>query len=319
MAIAAATWSSAKLLPVSLVLGSEIYLAARAIKNLKDQAREKYVNLEIIEPIDNEYSPGLLLNLATPSLFAEPKFITLSNVGDGILEDLEEYLENPPEDTFVVIRISSLVGIGGKLKTKFSGLAQIIQCDELKRESDRVEFIKSEFASAGQKISPDAIRALGSAFNEDLSELGGACAQLLALGRENISAEIVNQIFEGRVETNAFRIVDAALVGNASEAIRLLRHGLATGMDQVALTAALAMRIRQLARLFNDRNAAPAALGMQPWQLDKARKDLSGWDESGLISVVNQLAQTDADVKGASKDPAFSLESLLLTLSTKGK
>lgn len=319
MAIAAVTWANAKLLSVSLVLGTENYLAGRAIKNLKDQARQKYPNLEVIEPIDNEYSPGLLLNLATPSLFAEPKFITISALGDGLIEDIEEFLANPPEDTFVVIRISSLVGIGGKLKSKFSGLVQVIQCDELKRESDRVEFIKSEFARAGQKISPDAIRALSLAFNEDMAELGGACAQLMALGRENISAEIVNQIFEGRVETNAFRIVDAALSGQASESIRLLRHGLATGIDQVALTAALAMRIRQLARLFNDRNAAPAALGMQPWQLDKARKDLSGWEESGLISVVNQLAQTDADVKGASKDPAFSLESLLLTLANKGK
>ncbi|MEY4714212.1 MAG: polymerase subunit delta, partial [Actinomycetota bacterium] len=157
------------------------------------------------------------------------------------------------------------------------------------------------------------------AFNEDLGELGGACAQLINSGHSQITSEIVERTFEGRIETNAFKIADAALSGNATDAIRLLRHGLSTGIDEVALTAALAMRIRQLARLFNDRNAAPAALGMQPWQLDKARKELIGWDEASLIALVQQLADTDAAVKGAAKDPAFALERLLLSMSQKAK
>jgi len=121
--------------------------------------------------------------------------------------------------------------------------------------------------------------------------------------------------FGGRVETNAFKIADAALAGNAAEAIRLFRHGFSTGIDSVALVAALSMRIRQLARLFNDRNAAPATLGMQPWQIDKARKELSGWQEEQLAGLVRLAAQTDADVKGASRDPEYSVEKLLLAMA----
>lgn len=313
------TWSKVALQPFSLILGNESYLASRAIRNIRELARQAHADLEVSEVQDSDYSPGLLLNLAAPSLFAEPRLVIVHGASEGLLEDLEELASNPPEATFIVVRISSLVGHGGKIKNAFASKAQVVQCEEIKRDSDRIEFIRNEFASARVKIDADAIRALVNAFNEDLAELGGACAQLINSGYTQVSAEIVERTFEGRIETNAFKIADAALAGNATEAIRLLRHGLGTGIDEVALTAALAMRVRQLARLFNDRNAAPAALGMQPWQLDKARKELVGWDENSLISLVQQLADTDAAVKGAAKDPAFALEKLLLSMAKKGQ
>jgi DNA polymerase-3 subunit delta len=71
--------------------------------------------------------------------------------------------------------------------------------------------------------------------------------------------------------------------------------------------------------LFNDRNASAAAVGMQPWQLDRARKELAGWKESELIELVQLAAQTDSDVKGASRDPEYSIEKLLLAMAKSGQ
>jgi DNA polymerase-3 subunit delta len=56
---------------------------------------------------------------------------------------------------------------------------------------------------------------------------------------------------------------------------------------------------------------------MQPWQLEKARRELSGWEEGQLIKLVQLAAQTDADVKGASRDPGFSIEKLLFAMARK--
>jgi DNA polymerase-3 subunit delta len=58
---------------------------------------------------------------------------------------------------------------------------------------------------------------------------------------------------------------------------------------------------------------------MQPWQLEKARRELSGWEEGQLIKLVQLAAQTDADVKGASRDPGFSIEKLLFAMARKLK
>jgi DNA polymerase-3 subunit delta len=230
---------------------------------------------------------------------------------------LNQLIAEPVENCTVVVRLPNAVGHNGKVKTALGSKALTISCEELKKDAEKAEFVKAELQALGKKIDAAGLKALLSAFNQDLAELGGACSQLATSLSGTINLEIVEQTFQGRVETNAFKIADAALAGNAAEAIRLFRHGFTTGIDPVALSAALTMKIRQLARLFNDRNASPGALGMQPWQLEKARRELSGWDEAQLIKLVQLAAQTDADVKGASRDPGFSIEKLLFAMARK--
>lgn len=308
-------WNGA--VPASLVLvtGTESYLASRAIKSIKTALREAYPELEVSEISEGEYSPSMLMAVAAPSLFAQPRLVIIYSGGEGLLEDLVTYANEPFEDCFVVVRIPNAVGQNGKIKTQLSKSALNVSCEEIKKDSERADFIKGEISSYGLKVEPAAIKALQSAFSQDLGELAAACNQLASASEGLVTLKLVEDTFQGRLETNAFKIADAALAGNAAEAIRLFRHGFSTGIDPVPLTAALAMRIRQLARLFNDRNASPAALGMAPWQLDKARRELQGWEEQELIDLVDLLAQTDADVKGASRDPEFSIEKLLLAMA----
>ena len=307
-------WFDAKPAPLVLVVGPENYLAAKAIRGIRDQLREQFEQLEISEIPEGGYSAGELFNFASPSLFAEPRLVLIQGGAEGLLKDLKSLLENPVEDCTVVVRLPNMVGHSGKIRKELAKQALSVSCEELKKDAERIDFVKREFARAKVPIEQPAMRALIGAFTSNLGELGAACSQLTST-HNKVSLEDVEVAFGGRVETNAFKIADAALAGNAAEAIRLFRHGFSTGIDSVALVAALSMRIRQLARLFNDRNAAPATLGMQPWQIDKARKELSGWQEEQLAGLVRLAAQTDADVKGASRDPEYSVEKLLLAMA----
>ncbi len=310
-------WNQADVAPLVLVTGNESYLASRAITAIKSKLRAEHPDLEVTEISEGDYSPGLLFTVAAPSLFAEPRLIIIQSASEGLLEDLNQLVAEPVENCTVVVRLPNAVGHNGKIKTSLGSKSLTISCEELKKDAEKADFVKAELQSLGKKIDAAGLKALLSAFNQDLAELGGACSQLATSASGTITLEIVEQIFQGRVETNAFKIADAALAGNAAEAIRLFRHGFTTGIDPVALSAALTMKIRQLARLFNDRNASPGVLGMQPWQLEKARRELSGWDESQLIKLVQLAAQTDADVKGASRDPGFSIEKLLFAMARK--
>jgi DNA polymerase-3 subunit delta len=310
-------WNQVKPAPLTLVTGTESYLASRAQRSIKEQLLAEYPNLEVAEIQEGEYSPGLLYSIAAPSLFAEPRLVLIHGAADGLLVELEAVVKEPIQDCYVVVRLPNAIGHNGKVKTALSKSCLVVACDEIKKDAERQEFVRGEFAGSGVKIEPAAVKALLGAFSSDLGELGAACNQLAFMGKSLVTASDVENTFEGRLETNAFKIADAALAGNAAEAIRLFRHGFATGIDSVALTAALAMRIRQLARLFNDRNASPAALGMQPWQLDKARRELSNFQEPELIELVLLVAQTDADVKGAARDPEYSIEKLLLNMARR--
>jgi len=312
------SWHQAEPANLVLVSGPESYFASRAIRLIKDKLRASHEYLEINEVAEGEYAAGLIFSLAYPSLFEEPRFVLINAASEGLAEDLEQLLADPADSCTIVVRIPNLVGHNGKLKKQLAASALNIACDEVKKDSDRIDFIKREFQRLETPIDQPGIRALVGAFGSDMGELGAACDQLAKSGASKISLAEVERTFQGRVETNAFKIADAALAGNASEAIRLFRHGFATGIDSVALTAALSMKIRQLARLFNDRNASAAAIGMQPWQLDRARKELAGWTEPELIGLVQLAAQTDFDVKGASRDPEYSIEKLLLAMAKSG-
>lgn len=309
------SWNQAQAFALVIVSGSEQYLASRAISRVKHDLRSAQPDLEVDEIPEGEYANGLLFSLASPSLFGEARLVVIHGAAEELAADMERYLQEPNPNCTVIVRLPNLVGHNGKFKTKFSKQAVNVACEELKKDSDKLAFISGEFQARNVAVDPQAARLLLQAFANELGELGAACSQLASLGKPKVTKEDVEVTFGGRVETNSFKIADAAMAGNAAEAIRLFRHGSATGIDPVALTAALAMRVRQLARLFNDRNSNAAALGMAPWQVDKARKELVGWSEQELVELVQLVAKTDADVKGASRDPEYSVERLLLAMA----
>jgi len=316
-------WRSVSPHPVVFVSGPEDYFANRAIRRLREGLKKLDPALEIHELEAADYQSGQLLNITSPSLFAEPRLVIIRGVercSDDLITDGLSYIENPTSDTTVILRHSGSSVRGKKLVDSIRANANCaeVACLALKGDGDKLTFIQSEFAQVQRKISQGAAKALLGAFADDLAELAGACQQLLEDSAETITEDVVERYYGGRVETNAFKVVEMALAGNTGAALGLLRHALATGADPVPLVAAISMKMRQLAKIFGNRNASAATIGIAPWQLDRAKKDLSGWSEDGLGLVIQRLADADAAAKGAERDPVFTLEKLVTLISEKG-
>jgi DNA polymerase-3 subunit delta len=316
-------WRKAAPHPIVFVSGGEEYLAGRAIRSIREQLRAQDQSLEIHEIDAADYSTGTLLNITSPSLFAEPRLVIirgLEKCSDDLITDGIDYVSAPTDDTTLILRHNGSSVRGKKLveAIRESQFAVEIACADIKKDSDRQAFVQGEFAHAQRKITPGAVRALLDAFADDTAELAAAINQLLLDSAETISEELVDRYYGGRVETNAFKVADAALAGRAGEAMALLRHALATGADPVPLVAAISMKIRQMAKIYGNRSASAATLGMAPWQLDRARKDLTGWSDDGLAAAIQAMATADAAAKGAERDPIYSLEKLVNLISHKG-
>ena len=101
-----------------------------------------------------------------------------------------------------------------------------IACPAIKRDSDRST---SPRASSGRPDAdrPGALRALVSAFADDLTELAAACQQLIADVPGDVTEQVVERYYGGRVETSAFAVADTAIAGRYGEALIALRHALA--------------------------------------------------------------------------------------------
>jgi DNA polymerase-3 subunit delta len=326
VAIPQLSWDAVRPAPIVLVSGPETVLADRAMRLLRDILKAEDPTLEVAELDAANYAPGELLTLASPSLFGEPRYIRVDSVektSDAFLEEVLGYLEYPADDTYLVLRHAG--GVRGKklldaIRGGAGGGIEIV-CAELKRDSDKVEFVQAEFAAARRRVTPGAVRALVSAFSEDLAELAPACRQLLADTEDEITEQVVARYYGGRVEANAFAVADAAIAGRHGEALGLLRHALASGADPVPMIAAIASKIRTMAKLAGARGASgelAQRFGLAPWQVDRARRDLQGWTDAGLGRAFEALADTDAQVKGGGRDPVYALERLVETLSARG-
>lgn len=318
------SWRDAKPAPIVFISGPEDYTADRAIRAIRDTLKKSDAGLEVHEIVASDYVSGQLVALASPSLFMEPRLIVIEGFekcSDALIEDGLSYLADPSADTTVVLRHNSSSVRGKKLidALRSTDIAVEIACVEIKKDAEKTAFIQSEFVSAGRKITPGAVRALADAFADDLSELAAACAQLLVDQSESIDEATVDKYHGGRVETNAFKVADAAFAGQSADALALLRHALTTGADPVPVVAAFAMKVRLMAKVYGNKYATAATVGAQPWQIDRARKDLAGWSEEGLANAVLAIATADAAVKGAERDPVFALEKLVLLLSNRGQ
>ncbi len=325
-AIPQLSWDQARPAPVVLVSGTEGFLADRAIRTLRDLLKAEDPSLEISDIDAAGYVPGELITLASPSLFGEPRLIRATAVEkatDAFLAEALAYLEGPADGTYLVLRHGG--GVRGKklLDAVRSGLGSGVEivCVELKKEQERAAFAAAEFALARRRITPGALRALVTAFADDIAELAAACQQLLADAADEITEPLVERYYSGRVETNAFRVADIAIAGRYGEALVLLRHALASGADPVPIVAAFASKIRTMAKVSGSRGSAgqlAGSLGLAPWQIDAARRDLRGWDDEGLARCVELVAATDQAVKGGGRDPVYALERMVTLISAGG-
>lgn len=325
-AIPQISWRSPQPAPLVLVSGPEEVCAERAIAGVRDVLRAADPSLEVSDVRADDYAPGTLLSLTSPSLFGEPRLIRVSGVekcSDAFLTEALGYLEAPQEGATVILRHTGATVRGKKLLDAVRsgrGGGIEVSCPAVKRDSDRFDFAADEFRSAQKRIAPTALRVLVSAFADDLTELAAACQQLISDVPGDITDQVVERYYGGRVETSAFVVADTAIAGRYGDTLVALRHALASGADPVPLVAAIASKLRTMARVAGHRessSALAARLGLKDWQVDRARRDLSGWNETTLGMAIQAAARADSEVKGASRDPVFAVERLVTVIATR--
>ena len=317
-------WRKISPAPVILVFGPEEFLASSAVRRVRDALRNTNSDLELHELEASDYSSNQIFSLASPSLFSQPRLIIINAMercSDAFIEDGKAYIENLAEDTTLIIRHNGSSVRGKALLEALRANDHVVEveCPKTDKEGPLTAFVKSEFAEHQRKITDGAVRALVSAFSSDLGELAGACSQIMADSANQIDESLVDRYFGGRVETTSWAIVDAALEGREGDALMLLRHGLNSGVDMIPLIATFSMKIRQMARGFGGRSVQPAALGLQPWPLNKIRQSSAGWDDEGLARVLILIADADAAAKGSERQPEYRMEQLVSVVSRRGR
>ena len=239
---------------------------------------------------------------------------------DELQADLLAALAGEPEPDLTLVVLHKGGSRGKKVLDTLKGSgARVIDAPAIKTDRDKADFAAHEFRRARRKATGEAVHALVEAVGKDVRELAAACQQLIDDTTGVIDEQVVLTYHGGKVEATGFRVADAAMAGDTGEALRLLRHAIAVGVDPVPIVAVLAQQARQLIKVGSAGRGRSADIardvGMAPWQVDKARRALGGWTADALATCVTAIAAADFEVKGGGRDPVYAVERCVLTIT----
>lgn len=309
---------------VTLVTGKEELLGERTVASVRAAVRAHDPEAEVSETSGADLTLATLGELSAPSLFSSTRCVVvtgLENLPEESVAGLVEYAASPVEDVaLVLVHGGGQKGSGTLTKLRRLEAVTEVRSAELK-PSELPAFVAAEVRSHAGRIERDAADALIQSVGHDLRSLAAACDQLVSdFPDEQLTAEKVRRYFGGRAEAKSFAVADEAFWGRRTSALEELRWALESGTAPVLVTSAFASGARGLARF----KSAPRGLrdndlarevGVPPWKVRTIRDQARGWDEEGLARVVRAVAATDAEVKGAASDAAYSLERLVLTVT----
>jgi len=309
---------------ILLIHGGESVLADRALL----QALSVRSDFEKTVLDGGDLEPGRYGEAVAPSLFAEKRVVVIRDLQDVVVEvqeEIESLFESlDPNLHLIFVHKGGVKGKG--LLDKIKKLKpEIITCEPIKKAADKEAFVREEFARHGRKISSDAISALVDATGSDTRELAAACSQIAFdtnAGKAVIDEDDISKYYQGRVEATGFDVADATLAGDPRSALIALRHALETGTDPIMIVSALTSSIRTLAKVSGaPRNAnafqLAGSLGLAPWQIDKARRQLQKWSPALIAFSVQELSRADVAIKGAEADPLYALERSVVAIASK--
>ena len=305
-----------------LVVGDEELLVERVLARMVAAARQSEPDVDVHELEPAEVDAGSLAGAVSPSLFGERRLVILRNTQDltkDLVAAVTPYIDRPEPD--VVLVLTHAGGAKGKalLDTALAAGAQRTNCPKPSKANERLAFVKNEFDTAGREVTREGAQALLDAVGSELRELAAACAQLIADAGGRIDAEVVARYHSGKAETTGFTVADRAVEGRRAEALEALRWSLSIGTAPVLINSALAGAVRGLAvvaeppRGVGDGELAKRAK-VPPWKLKTLRQQARGWSTTGLGAALEVVAETDVQLKGAGRDPAYALERAVLEI-----
>ncbi|RBO88391.1 DNA polymerase III delta subunit [Nocardia puris] len=309
---------------VHLVLGEEELLMERAIAGITAAVRADAPDPDAV-PVDRmragDASSAELAELLSPSLFAEDRVIILESAaeaGKEAVSVITQAAADPPDGVVLVVLHSG----GGRAKALAPALqkagAQVHECAKLTKASERVEFVRGEFRTAGVRVPADVVQVVLESVGSDLRELAAACSQLIADTGGKIDVAAVRQYYSGRAEVSGFDVAELAVGGDRPGAMEALRWALDTGVPHVLLADALADSVHTIARVGSAGRGDPfklaQQLGMPPWKVKKAQAQARGWTGVTIGSAMQVVATLNADVKGGAADSGYALEHALMRI-----
>lgn len=316
--------------PVVVLAGTDVALADISTTRIERALREQDPDIERHLLSTATAAAGDLYEAVAPSLFGGARLVVVTGLeaaAGALAADVVAVAAawaggGDHGDVTLVARHAG--GAGGK--AVLAALRAVpgavdVDCTPPSNERARGELAYACARSLGTAIEPDAVTALVQATGSDTAELLALTRQLVDMvdGR-SIELGDAEVLVGGRRDATGFAVADALIGGDQAEGLALLRHAQLQRVEPVLIIGALGSKLRTMARVASAGRGSAASLardlGLSPWQIERAQRDLRRWTPGGLAQALTALADADAAVKGEQRAlPAgYALERAALGL-----
>jgi DNA polymerase-3 subunit delta len=285
---------------VTLLWGEDAFL-------LREAALQLLGDLRTTEVDAGEWQGGELQDLATPSLFGEPRALLVTDcrsLPKDAVGELAAYLSAP--DPTAPLVLACTTAERGKPPAALVKIVEPVgEVRQVQIQRKELEpWLVQRAKTAGLELTPPAARMLVDTLGEDIGQLAAAVEQLQgAFQGQQITPKEIHQQFRGLGEQKSWDLCDRAFGKDLPGAIRSLRSIEEGGDDALMVLGAIAARLRDLMRVraLPDR-LPPAQLAKEAglrfdWQARRYQQQARNFSLEQLVAIHQQVAETDRALK----------------------
>ncbi len=318
---------SQQLSSLYILTGEETLLINESVDAIRRTARQQgFQEREVFyaEAKNFEWSP-VLQSLNSMSLFSEKKIIEIHSSKTNLAsEDFLDYWQHPNPDCLVIIITEKI-----DKKTQSTKWFGILDREGIHVEiwpiegSQLTRWLSQRAKLRGLNIDNDAIVLLQERTEGNLLAAAQEIEKLILLfDKETVTTEKILASIADNARYDVYKLVDAALAGDATHAIRILNGLCEEGTALTVILWALTRELRTLTSISTALETGPrndqVFIRHGVWEkrqplFQAALKRLKTLQLQQLLQTANQI---DLSIKGlANKNPKDALENLCLSLA----
>ncbi|HYH27485.1 MAG TPA: DNA polymerase III subunit delta [Actinomycetota bacterium] len=287
--------------PVLLFWGESPFLLRLAAEEALADVRPTEISAE-------EWRPGALSDLATPSLFGERRALLVTDAGSltkEALADLAAYASAPAEGSQLVVIAAVSARAKGPPAAVKKALAGAESREVKVDRKELVSWIGRRAKLAGVPGTPQGAQELVGIIGEDPATLDQAVRQIGdAFGdRGGVTPENVRAQFRGFGDARIWELCDSAFSGDLAAALRTLTAMLDAREEPLAILGGVVSRLRDLIRV----RALPERTPLQQlareaglrfdWQARRYRDQARRFTPHALSELHSRAVQADGQLK----------------------
>lgn len=318
--------------PVYCIYGEESYFIDETIKRIKE-ALNTAEEAEVMTFDMDEQPVDLVIDEAdTFPFFSERKLVIAKNASflkasekgkEKIEHDLKR-LENwlaYPSDFCVTLFIAPYEKLDERKKiTKAVKEKSILLHAETPKENDLAAWIRSEVKGFEKSITDDAVDKLVEMVGANMLQLQKEIEKMaLYLGEEGqITVHLVEELVAKTLEHDAFKMLNAYLSRNVSEALQIYHDLLRQKEEPIMLVGLLASNIRTMSNVYYLQkkgyhpNQISKQLKLHPYRVKLMLENRQRPNEERLLKALKNLSDVDLKLKSISGNRERYLEMFLL-------